>query len=74
MRKKGTHETPSKSERCKYATVKRGSKCMYPIRPGNKKDARDALRLIGRARPPLNAKEKAAVKRRANLVLKTKAK
>ncbi len=64
--------SPNAKDRAKYAVVRvkgPASAQKYPIRPGNKQDARDALSRIGQAKPPLTAAQKAAVRARANLVL-----
>lgn len=65
--------SPTAKDRAKYGVVRvkgappSGQK--YPIRPGNKQDARDALARIGQAKPPLTAAQKAAVRARAKIVL-----
>ena len=60
------------AERAKFATVHRPgppSNQAYPIRPGNRQDARDALARIDQAKPPLTPSQKSAVTARANAVL-----
>ena len=51
--------------RQQYGTV--GDK--YPIPPGDKAHAEAALRLIGKAKPPLTPAQKARVEARAHAVL-----
>jgi hypothetical protein len=50
-------------KRKKHAVVRSHGRDRYPIY--SEKTARSALRLIGHAKPPLTASEKAAVRRKA---------
>ena len=53
----------SAKERKKYATVKVGGKSKFPIKSAE--SARNALKLEGHAKPPLNSSQKASIARRA---------
>lgn len=46
-----------------YGTVKSGGKKKFPIK--NKQSAKNALKLLGHAKPALSSGQKASVRRRA---------
>jgi hypothetical protein len=50
-------EHPSEKDYQEYGTIKEDGKEKYPIRPGDKKDAEDALKLLHHEKNPEKRKE-----------------